>query len=206
VADLIYTQNPAAITKFLRHAQSAGVPEKLTVRYLISVGFKSKNDRNIIRVMKSLGFIDSNGTPMPAWSAYRDKSRSKEVLGAAVRRAYSDLYTTYPDAHRKDTEAIRNFFGARTKVAESTLKLAVATFKALVAEATFDGDAGPVDAAVPAPEGRIEIPRLPPDDGRTPAGAPSININIELHLPETGDADVYEKLFAAMRKHLFDKR
>ena len=35
---------------------------------------------------------------------------------------------------------------------------------------------------------------------------PQIAINIQLHLPETDNAEVYEKLFQALRKHLIDPK
>jgi uncharacterized protein DUF5343 len=204
LAELVYTPNPASIPRFLKHIQSAGVPEKLTTRYLESVGFKSKNDRYVIGVMKALKFTDTSGTPQPAWTAYRDKSRSKEVLGLAIREAYADLYATYPEAHDKDTEALRNFFSARSKVADSTLKLAVATFKTLAGEATFDADASPRKRPVEkVPEDEPVVYDVPLPANRR-GGSPSVNINIELHLPETDNADVYDKLFAALRKHLLD--
>jgi hypothetical protein len=214
MAELIYTTVPASIPKFLKHIQSAGVPEKVTVRYLEGVGFKSTNDRYLISVMKALKLIDVSGNPTEDWKAYRDKSKSKDVLGRVIREAYSDLFATYPDADRKDTEAIRNFFSARSKVAETTLRLAVATFKALAAEASFSSEVGTrstaVAAASPAPFEAGFAPLTvepdllagPRDRGRR--DTPSVNINIELHLPETDNADVYDKLFAAMRKHLFD--
>jgi hypothetical protein len=48
-------------------------------------------------------------------------------------------------------------------------------------------------SAVSAPTVRVPI---------TPH-APTVTINIELSLPATDDATVYENLFAAMKKHLF---
>jgi len=205
MAELIYTPNPATIARFLKHIQSAGVPTKMTVQYLVGVGFKSKNDRYLIGIMKSLRFVDSSGTPTEFWSGYRDKSKSKEVLGKALRDAYSDLFVTYPDADRKDADAIRNFFGSRSKVAESTLRLAVTTFRTLAGEATFSSEPSEAGrpAAVAVPGQRISAPEESPrEHGRR--GAPPVTINIELQLPETDNADVYDKLFAAMRKYLLD--
>jgi len=37
------------------------------------------------------------------------------------------------------------------------------------------------------------------------AFAPQIAINIQLHLPETENAEIYEKLFKALKEHLFPK-
>lgn len=194
---LIYTPNPADVGKFLRHIQSAGVPEKVTNAYLESVGFKSKNHRYLIPVFKALNFIDSSGTPTKRWNEYRDKGRSKQVLGAALKEAYADLFRTYPDAERKDTEAIRNFLSARSKVAEITLQRAVATFKAIAGESDLTASAAPAEAKTP-PAPTLEHQ---PAVSRSVAG---VSVNIELHLPATDDASVYDKLFAAMRKHLLD--
>lgn len=203
MAGLIYTPSAASIPKFLRHIHTAGVPEKMTQAYLVSTGFKTKNDRALIGIMKALGFISTSGKPTARWADFRDKSRSKQVLGQAIKGAYSDLFATYPDADRKDTEAIRNFLSSKTKVAESTLKLAVLTFKTLAAEATFDGS----DARASAPPdvsigGETVMATAPLIDTRVGSLGTAVTINIELHLPETDDADVYEKLFAALRKHL----
>jgi hypothetical protein len=36
----------------------------------------------------------------------------------------------------------------------------------------------------------------------TPLGGVALTVNLQLQLPESADGDVYEKLFAAMAKHL----
>src|SRR3990172_2952002 len=131
MADFPYTPHPASVKRFLAHAQTAGVPDKVTHKYLEKVGFKTKNDRYIISVLKFLGFLDSTGGPTKTWQAYRNKSKSRATMADAIRRSYDDLFRTFPDAHRKDAEALRNYFSAHTKVAESTLGLIVSTFKAV---------------------------------------------------------------------------
>jgi hypothetical protein len=139
MAELIYTPNTASITKFLKHIPNAGVPDKVTTRYLESVGFRAKNDRYLIGVLRAIGFIDGSQVPTDRWKQYRDKSKSKRVLGEAVKSTYADLFKTYPDAYQRDPDAIRNFFSSKSNVADSTLRLAVGAFKALAAESTFDG-------------------------------------------------------------------
>jgi hypothetical protein len=37
----------------------------------------------------------------------------------------------------------------------------------------------------------------------SPCSAPSINVNIQIHVPEGQDADTYDKIFAAIKKNLF---
>src|SRR5260370_11941323 len=123
MAEFPYSPHPTRIKPFLEHVQSAGVPDKVTLRYLEKVGFTSKNDRYLMTILKFLGFLDSNGTPTRLWQAYRNRSSGRTTLANALRQAYSDLFQTYPDANRKDNEGVRNLFSAHNKGRESTLGL-----------------------------------------------------------------------------------
>jgi hypothetical protein len=90
------------VKKFLEHIRTAGVPEKVTFKYVESVGFTSSNDRSIITILKFIGFISSSGVPTDVWRGYRPKNdQSKRVLASALRKAYSTLFTTYPDGLSK---------------------------------------------------------------------------------------------------------
>ncbi len=211
MADFPYSPHAANLKKFLEHVQKAGVPDKVTQKYLETVGFKGKNDRYILTILKFLGLVDSTGVPTKLWTDYRNRQTAPVTLAGAIRKGYSDLFKTYPDANRKDTEALRNYFSAHTKVAETTLGLIVATFKTLVALADFEATAieatglPAAEEEVPAARRRGQVPPTKPvtapiDPGRS---GPTININIQLQLPATEDASIYEKLFAALKKNLF---
>jgi hypothetical protein len=130
----------------------------------------------------------------------------------SVRRAYSGLFTTYPDAHRKDAEALRNFFRAHTSAGVSAQQLMVRTFQMLVEAGDFDGTrteqpsqrersgqpVQEVSKGAPRPEERaVVVERV---INATPGL--TLNVNIQLQLPSTADAEVYDKLFSAMRTHL----
>jgi len=201
-----YTPNPGAIPRFLSHIQSAGKPEQVTQKYLMSVGFRSGNDTYLIGIFKAIGFLDSQGAPTEVWTSYRDTKRGSAVLAGAIKRGYSELFKIYPDAYRKDNEALRNFFTTHNaKLSESTLQLVVSTFKKLCESADFEQaiDEAPKGAAKPGPKAAHVGVEDPAIEVRTPRFTESsVNINIELHLPATEDASIYEKLFAALRKHL----
>jgi hypothetical protein len=85
----------------------------------------------------------------------------------------------------------------------------VTTFKTIAAIADFES-AAPVKAmevreATAAPAGTKSADKTQRDlraDDRGPA-RPAININIQLQLPATEDGTIYDKLFAALKKHLF---
>lgn len=202
--DFPYLSNYGSLRKFLAHIQTAGVPAKVTLQYLESVGFKSTNDRPIIGVLKSIGFIDGSGVPTKLWNGYRSKDKAGSLMAQAVKQAYSGLFTTYPDANRKDAEALRNYFSTHTSVGEGALGQIVKTFQTLCEAGDFDAVpavAGlPVVDAADAAQGSVISQQF-----KVPAGGSQtlvLNLNIELQIPATEDATIYEKFFEAMKKHL----
>jgi uncharacterized protein DUF5343 len=202
-----YHVNTANIKKFMEHIQTAGVPTKLTFQYISSVGFKSSNDRALLTVLKFIGFVDNSGVPNDTWRAYRNKSQSKKVLAGALRKSYATLFSTYPDANRKDNEALRNFFSSHTSVSEGTLGYMVRTFKTMADMADFESAA---ESAVELETGLEKKPEQEKEKGGTvvkrqvtgSAAGLTVNINIQLQIPATENAAIYESLFAAMKKNL----
>jgi len=202
-----YHVNAANLPKFLEHVQSSGVPAKVTAQYASSVGFKSSNDRAIITVLKFIGFIDNSGVPSSVWKAYRNRTESKKVLAAALRKSYATLFGTYPDAQRKDNEALRNFFSSHTSVGEATLGYMVRTFKVLAEMADFESEGGEIELTendFPADDQGSAVTRIVrqrQQNNGGPAGM-TVNINIQLQIPATENAAIYESFFAAMKKNL----
>jgi len=202
MASFLYLTNPAKLRNFLQAIQKGGTPKKLTLQKLAGMGFKGSNDRSIIPALKYLRFLDSSGVPTDRWKLYRDKNKAPAVLAESIKEHYAELYDTYPDAHTKDNEALRNFFGAHTDVSANTQLFIVNSFKTLVTLADFE-------AVAPKPS--LPATKVPPKE--KPPVTPSIrskdsgcvvNVNIQLTLPEGATFETFEAFFKAMRKHLID--
>ncbi len=193
-----YTPNPVNIKRFLQKMQDWGIPPKLDVAYLKTLGFKSSNDRYIPGILKLLGFLDSNGVPQSIWNDYKDKKKAPAVLASAIRNAYSDLFNRFPDANKADVSTIQNYFSSKFGASGIVARLAEQTFKNLCEMADFE--------AVPVVEGATP-PAIPAIEkvAKTATGSKevTININIQLQLPATEDATIYDNLFSALKKHLF---
>jgi len=148
-----------------------------------------------------MNFLDADGVPTERWNLYRSSSSPGKVLAKGIREIYSDLFRLYPDAYRKDDEAIRNFLSSKTAVAQSTISRMVTTFRILCDLADFEGKpdtitTGPVKATA---EGRVSEPPLTVTGSKSPA----ISLNLQITLPATDDPKVYDQFFSAMKKHLF---
>ena len=193
-----YTTKPTNVSKFFEKIQSLGIPSKMSLAYLLTIGFKSSNDRYLVGVSKTLGFIDNAGVPTDTWKEYKDKNKAKQVMASAIKAIYDDLFGTYPDAHNMDSTALENYFSAKWGASAQVAKLMEQTFKELCGLADFEfvAVAEPVtEATAPTMKQAAEI--------ATSTKPITININIELSLPATEDASIYDNLFAALKKHLF---
>lgn len=196
-----YTTVPSKLRDLLKRAPSMGVPEKLTVAWLKKAGWTSSNDATIIPVLKFVGLLASDGQPSALWDAVRAQDSSgKTRMAAAIRKAYGDLFSLYPDAHRKDAEALRNFFRAHTNAGEQAQTKMLQTFQVLTEFADFESDA-PAEPVKTTPT-TSQKSKDTPKDARVGVPGMTLNVNIQLQLPATADGEVYEKLFEAMRKHL----
>lgn len=67
---------------------------------------------------------------------------------------------------------------------------------------TVKNDPEPIQST-PSPQNTQPPPVVPPIETNN---IPQIAINIQLHLPETDNAEVYEKLFKALREQLIDPK
>lgn len=199
-----YTQNTGNLISLISQIGKNGTPDKFTVKDLPIWGYKSSNDRSIVSVLKFIGFLDSSGAPTQLW---RDARTKPEIaVASGMREGYKALFQTFPDADRKDAEALTNFFKAKTDNGEATIKMMVGTFKAL---AQFGDFTGAIDtAAENQPDSRPEqqattgyshaLIKSPSSSGV------SVNLNIELALPADETGKVYEAFFKAMKKHLLN--
>jgi hypothetical protein len=193
-----YTPNPPNVKKFFDKIQAAGIPPKLHQAYLPTIGFKSSNDRYLIGLCKSLGFVDTAGKPTTKWSDYKDRNKAPKVMVDAIKTAYADLYSTYPDAEKKDDDTLQDYFASTSRVADSVARLMVRTFKSLCELADFEAVAVEEHVTTPTAPAGEKVGEIPP--GTKPI---TLNVNIQLQLPATEDVTIYEALFSALKKNLF---
>lgn len=203
-----YTTVPGKLGGLLDKIRQTGVPDKATQTWLESIGFKSSNDRSMLAVLKQIGFIDDRGTPTPAWRQYRGADHAA-VLGRSIQLGYDALFATYPEANRCSSEELAHFFSTHSSAGKQAIDKMVSTFNRLAEKADFSS--APAAGASPASPSQSSAGR--PDESAdvspvvthtvTRPGM-TVNVNIQLTLPETADEKIYDAFFSAMRKHLLD--
>lgn len=179
-------------------------PAAFTQQLLRDWGFNSTNDRAFIPLLKALGFLSADGKPTQRYNDYRDHSRSKQVMAQALRDAYGDIFLIKEHPTTNDRSSIEGKFKSFHNASDNVASLMAKTFLGLLplADLSSKNTIAPPEnrqqtaAATPGP-----LP-LQPDGMR---GGPSLNYNIQIHLPATKDVEVYNAIFKSLREHLFDQ-
>jgi len=185
--------------------QNGQAPKKFTTRFLASLGFTSVNDRLIIGVLKSLGFLNPDGAPTKRYYEFLDQTQSKRVLADGVREAYADLFQINRKAHELANTEIRNKLKTLTQgqVSTAVLDKMASTFKTLAQQADFTAPRPSIEEHAGAEEKPIDLER-PGEKAPQPAGVElgGLVYNIQLILPADRDQAVYDALFKSLKEHL----
>jgi hypothetical protein len=204
-----YVNNVGNLVKFLEAIRTAGVPDRVTVEFLKTLGFKSSNDRPIIGVLKGIGFLDQNGTPTESYRAFRDPHQGPKVLGRALRTSYSDLFLANTKAQDLPLDKLKGIIATKTPKGEGVVKLIAGTFKALAKVADFSETTLELGQPEGKPSeatengGKPEIILPPSHDRATGQNKAAFHYNIQIHLPTTTDITVYNAIFKSLKEHLF---
>jgi len=202
MADYPYTTVPGKIKKLFDKLTKTGIPQKATPKWLKGIGFTSSNDGTLLRILTFIGFTDSSGIPTDEWKQFRG-SHGKQVLARCIKTAYAELFSTYPTANDRSRSELESFFSIHSSAGKPTIGKTVSTFQKLCELADFDAttDQGKAAATAEQAEDEADIGDLMTAASKSYKGF-TVNINIQLTLPETTDAKAYDAFFSAMKKHL----
>ena len=195
-----YAAVPDKLKEFLEkiHNKTIGIPERATYAWLESLGYKSSNDRSILRVLRFIGFIDEKGTPTDSWRLYRG-SKHRQVLGKAVYAAYGDLFSTYPKACEMSDADLESFFATKTSGGKQVISRLVRTFKILCSLSDFSGI-----ESEEHPSMTTEPLKVPKEtSGTLGVFTPSIHIDIQVHISPEASPEQIDKIFESMARHIF---
>jgi hypothetical protein len=206
MTDFPYTQNTGKLKEFLKTIRGIGVPTTgATQDWFQSIGFKSSNDRPILRVMRFIGFIDSTSKPTDLWMQYRGPDH-QEILAKGIIQGYKDLFDVYPDAYSRSSKELEHYFTQKSTAGKRVIDNTIATFKTLCELAEFNGTTPQHDEPKPQDGASVGEQLAKSRDlikNQAKGSSITMNINIQLTLPDTTDATVYDNFFAAMKKHIF---
>lgn len=206
MADFPYSTVAGKIPELLRKIKGIGVPSKVDQAWLKTIGYTSSNDPSLITVLKFIDFVDATSSvPTEKWKRHRSND---SALAEGIKLGYKELFDLYPDAPRRGKNDLVSFFKSKSTAGDQAIKKTIATFNNLCELADFSSV---LESSVTHSHKHEDKPHSSPHKPKdtdvftksVDAGNNvTININIQLTIPETRDETIYEKFFAAMKKHL----
>lgn len=200
-----YVLATSRIPDLFNKIRDGQAPERFTNQLLKDWGFTSTNDRAFIPLLKALGFLSADGKPTARYNAYRDHSRSKGVLGEALREAYSDLFLIKEHPTTSDKAAIEGKFKSFHNQSDNVAGLMSKTFFGLLSLADLSRQPH-TPPEQKKEERHEEVEQRQESAGIDLAhGLSGLHYNIQIHLPATKDVEVYNAIFKSLKEHLFAK-
>lgn len=197
------------IPDLFKKIQDGQAPERFTNQLLKDWGFTSTNDRAFIPLLKSLSFLTGDGKPTSRYLDYRDHSRSKFILGQAIREAYGDIFLIKEHPTKSDRTAIEGKFKSFHNVSDHVASLMTKTFFGLLAIADLSSKRSSpaiINDQVVAQDtpDEVAIQEETKTSHLRASGKRELHYNIQIHLPPTKDVEVYNAIFKSLKEHLFD--
>jgi hypothetical protein len=205
-----YVQVYGQLADVFQHLAQAQAPEKFTVQYLKDLGFASTNFRAVVPLLKALGFLSDDGVPTGRYHEYRNTALSRQVMAAALRDAYGDLFTIRANPSPPDRKLIEGKFRSVHNASPNTAKLMASMFCAMLEMADLSAVTPPKkdDKPEKEPEREAAVPLLRKNeegpDASPSTQRPTFHYNIEIHLPATKDVEVFNAIFKSLRAHLLE--
>lgn len=212
---------PVAHWWSLRKKFTQSIPGVVTDSYLATVLNMGANSAraNVLPFLKTLGIIDEEGRPKERAKLWRDNMYYAEVCKAILKEVYpEELLDAVPDP-RQERDAARRWFASHTGAGEAACNRMAVLYTVLMeanpsSESDFQkGQEGAKTRKPPRPRPALNETKPPsataPEkrDSVRPAGgtpqAPSISINLQIHISADASNDQIEQIFAAMAKHIY---
>ena len=212
-----YPMLPANHWWALREKFKQSIPGTVTANYLATVlNMKEASARtNILPFIQQLGITDDEGKTLDRAREWRDDTMYPDVCATMAKEVYpSELLEAVPDPANNRAAAER-WFSNKTGAGAAAVKRMTVFFSVLI-------DADPENKPGTKSTGGKNIPstgrskkkaagaatKAEPQQGKEQQGgddAPSVHINLQIHVSSDATPDQIDKIFESMATHIYRK-
>ncbi|MYD27590.1 MAG: hypothetical protein F4X03_01535 [Dehalococcoidia bacterium] len=201
--DFPYVLTSSKASRLFAEIRDRGKPTKVNRPWLEAAGFKSKNDRAFVNLLKFLGVIDNTGTPTDSYDLLRN-AEWQGHLADIIRSSYQELFSDYENAHTRTKQQLMDQMRSIDSTSSSNvLDLKATTFLNVCGIAQFSEVGQETLTAVSIPRNPAQEPRTEPvishENGVQNL---TVNLNIALEIPTVTDQAVYDAIFSAMARNI----
>ena len=202
---LPYLASPGSIKTGLERIKSAATPDRVTGDFITTkLQIKGGTGKALVPFLKKIGFVHSDGTPSELYKRFRNPSFSKAAVADAIKAGYRELSDVNEYFYELNN---RDLLGLIVQVTGSepgsqVAKLTLATLQNLKSFADFEQ---------PASRPTIELLGKEPASKKIERGEKhpastgndlKLSYTINLNLPATADAAVFNAIFKSLRENL----
>jgi hypothetical protein len=199
-----YTPAPHSLRRFLKQVPDKPKPLKVTHQLLRSWGLASNNDRYVIGILKKLNFLDQSGVPTQNYEAFMFKETGPSTMGTEIKRVCGPLFQASHKPHQDSQDALKRLFNVHSGGSEDTISRQIQTFKTLCEFASFE----PISTASQlTPNGQVTPASSGPVGSQSQGvcGAPTIHIDLHIHLPQNRTARDYEAIIQDIARYIYNQ-
>jgi hypothetical protein len=203
--DLPYMTAVGNVPAILQKMRGAGTPPRFTIEFLkSSLGFTASQDRSFPRILKQLGFLTADGTPVSRYNEFKSSTTGGRALAQGLREGWASVFLADQVAYTRTAGELKETFKTVTGQGDAVARKMATTFKVLAENADWSGpieNSSRVDEPIAKKAKESGTP-----EAETPehpkAAAVSLHHDVHVHLPPTSDVAVYRAIFRALREEL----
>lgn len=198
--ELPYLSNYKNVGELFQRIASAKKPESFTTVYLSdTIGLKSSGDRQLITLLKALGFLDTAGRPTPEYDQLKNSNRAPKAIGAALRRAYEGLYAANERVHSLSGSELKGLISQVAGTDTGVTSKIQGTFSSLIKLADLSEAEVPEKSTAPLMNDKT-APVQTERPTKLAGMRPEFHYNIQVHLPANATEETYLSIFNSLRK------
>ena len=201
----------------LRQKFKQSIPGIVTANYVATVlNMKEVSARaNVLPFIQQLGIIDDEGKTLERARAWRDDILYPDVCAMIAKEVYpSELLEAVPDPSNNRDAAV-HWFSNKTGAGANAVARMTGFFAVLIDanpeyKPTGKSTRGKTTATTSPPKKTAAsvATKARPQEGKEQQGgddAPSVHINLQIHVSSDATPDQIDKIFESMAKHIYRK-
>jgi hypothetical protein len=204
MAALPYVTAPGNIEKALKAIKSAATPESVSQDFVKTIlQIKGGSGNQVTSYLKKIGFANADGTPSEIYKKFRNPATEGKAAADALRHGYQPLFARNEYMYKLPDNELRGLIIEETGLSEdaSVVTMITSCINSLKKYATW---------ASRSEESHVDkqeiVKTLPPAPAATLPPSSGLGINlaytINLNLPATSDAAVFNAIFKSLRETL----
>ena len=147
-----YTTKPSSLRKLLQQIPQKPKPPKIVKDLLLSWGYTDANDYSMVRVLKSIGLLNSSNEPTALYAQFMHLQTGASALAEPIRKIYEPLFHASHTPYDESSESLQNLFHIHSGGSDRCLEQQIQTFKALCESTDFAGSSPtPAESAGASP-------------------------------------------------------